>query len=184
MAADVNRNDIPYTACPNLSGSEGILRLRSEPMVTMEHQDLSLNVRADQYVATDIKNLFDVRDEVIVDLATGLMWQQSGSKEQLTYAGAKVYIEELNAGEGLAGFTDWRLPTVEELLSLIDKERYSNDLRIDPRFDSTQTWGWSADLWQKKDEVLAESAWYVYFVDGIVLLGDFDSNHYVRAVRS
>ena len=57
----------------------------------------------------------DNGDGTVSDLNTGLMWAQD--------PGAKVSFEEAVAGAGqynLAGYDDWRLPTIKELYSLID----------------------------------------------------------------
>jgi len=51
----------------------------------------------------------------VTDLATGLMWQQDPG-EKMTYAGAVAALERFD----LAGYDDWRLPTIKELYSLID----------------------------------------------------------------
>jgi len=56
----------------------------------------------------------DNGDGTVTDLVTGLMWQQD-------YSG-KMSQEEADAGAAsfhLAGYTDWRLPTIKELYSLI-----------------------------------------------------------------
>jgi len=56
----------------------------------------------------------DNGDGTITDLNTGLMWQKTpGAK--VTYADATAGAESFN----LAGYTDWRLPTIKELYSLI-----------------------------------------------------------------
>ena len=57
----------------------------------------------------------DNGDGTVTDRVTGLMWQQS-------YSG-KMSQNEAEAGASsfnLAGYTDWRLPTIKELYSLID----------------------------------------------------------------
>ncbi len=57
----------------------------------------------------------DNGDGTVTDLNTGLMWQQTPG-EKVTYA-------EAVAGAGaltLAGYDDWRLPSIKELYSLID----------------------------------------------------------------
>jgi hypothetical protein len=57
----------------------------------------------------------DNGDGTVSDLVTGLMWQQD--------PGAKMTFSEAAAGAdsfGLAGYDDWRLPTIKELYSLID----------------------------------------------------------------
>lgn len=57
----------------------------------------------------------DNGDGTITDLNTGLMWQQDPG-EKKTYDEAVSNANSFN----LAGYTDWRLPTIKELYSLID----------------------------------------------------------------
>lgn len=116
-------------------------------------------------------------DKIIFDEISCLMWQQSGSQKEMKFEDAMNWITELNR-EGLAGFNDWRLPTLEEAMSLMEPEE-KNDLYIDPIFDSEQNWIWTAD------QVQGESwAWVVYFDDGYCYYGPFYSTSFVRAVRS
>ncbi len=56
----------------------------------------------------------DNDDGTITDLNTGLMWQKTPDK--VTYEEAVADAEDFV----LAGFDDWRLPTIKELYSLID----------------------------------------------------------------
>lgn len=56
----------------------------------------------------------DNSDGTVTDLNTGLMWQQDPG-EKMTYDEA---VTKANAFD-LAGYTDWRLPTIKELYSLI-----------------------------------------------------------------
>jgi len=57
----------------------------------------------------------DNGDGTVTDLVTGLMWQQDPG-EKITYSQAVAGAEGLTLG----GYTDWRLPTIKELYSLID----------------------------------------------------------------
>lgn len=78
--------------------------------------------------------------KVVVDYATGLMWQQSGSPE-LTFGIEKrepwEYVEQLNQ-QRAGGFSDWRLPTIEELASLLEPIGRHDGLFIDRVFDKAQ----------------------------------------------
>lgn len=67
----------------------------------------------------------------VTDLNTGLMWQQNLLEDKLTYSEAKAMAETFT----LAGYDDWRLPTIKELYSLI---LFSG---TDPNVESTDTTG-------------------------------------------
>lgn len=76
-------------------------------------------------------------DLVVIDNACGLMWQQGGSSESMIFEAAKTWIDNLKE-KGYAGYHDWRLPTLEEAMSLMEPKQLNGDLYIDPKFDSTQ----------------------------------------------
>lgn len=57
----------------------------------------------------------DNGDGTITDNNTGLMWQQNLLDEKYTYFEAVTIAEEST----LAGYDDWRLPTIKELYSLV-----------------------------------------------------------------
>lgn len=65
--------------------------------------------------ATNGHNHLNNCDGTITDLDTGLMWSQVPSSS-LSWSGALAYAENLT----LAGYTDWRLPNVKELQTLVD----------------------------------------------------------------
>jgi len=59
----------------------------------------------------------DNGDGTITDRVTGLMWQQTPRLEQkYTFTEATGAVDTFS----LAGYSDWRLPTIKELYSLID----------------------------------------------------------------
>ena len=62
-------------------------------------------------------DLVDNNDGTVTDMATGLMWQRSGSDRTLSIRSARKYLQNLNKN-ALAGYDDWRIPTMEELASL------------------------------------------------------------------
>jgi len=118
------------------------------------------------------------RDEVVVDRETGLMWQQAASPEHMLYNLAAQWINNLNK-RGFAGYSDWRLPTLDEAMTLMAQAPNSAGLYIDPVFNSKQrAWMWTADRGE------ADSAWYVNFNYGYSRLNRIkSSSNQVRAVR-
>lgn len=122
-------------------------------------------------------------DKVVLDHATGLMWHQSGSEDNMPYRYAKQWVEDLNR-RGYAGYHDWRLPTLEEGASLLESTRMNGRLHIDPRFSASQWEIWTTD------EVSGFSfprAWTVEFFEGDLRghsAGGININHQVRPVRS
>ena len=60
-------------------------------------------------------NSIDNNDGTISDFSTGLMWKKDESPD-LGFEDALMYCENLD----LAGYTDWRLPNIREIATLID----------------------------------------------------------------
>ena len=116
-------------------------------------------------------------DKVVIDHATGLMWHQNGSDNYMKRNAAKQWVRGLNS-RGHAGYSDWRLPTVEEVASLLEPSEKDGGLYIDPIFSNRQEWIWSGD------EYGSEGAWGVYFSSGLVFWVNFASEFSVRSVRS
>ncbi len=116
--------------------------------------------------------------EVIYDHASGLMWQKSGSYKHIDCDKAKAYVDQLNHNQ-FAGYNNWRLPTLEEAMSLMEPTENNDRLYIDSAFDKNQVWIWTSDLYN------TSSAWVVDFSSGsYYYYNDVDfSSSYVRAVR-
>jgi serine/threonine-protein kinase len=98
----------------------------------------------------------------------------------MTWENAQAYVKQLNR-ERYAGFSDWRLPTIEELASLLEPMEKNGDLYIDPVFVPRQKWCWSAD---KVASAASRAAWYVDFHVGRVYGLSMDDDLWVRVVRS
>jgi hypothetical protein len=90
--------------------------------------------------------------EAVVDLASGLTWEKTGSRERFAASEAQRHIDRLN-GRAVAGRRDWRFPTMEEALSLQrprrDWEEYdvgpTSAPHIDGKFSDEAFVIWSAD---------------------------------------
>lgn len=125
-----------------------------------------------------------INDSVVIDTINGLMWQKSGSTKELTFKQAQKYIENLNE-QNFSGNNDWRLPTLEELLTLLLKKKSQYHLFVDSHFSNHQRLCWSSDIRAAKTPFGAHknSAWGVDFSFGYVFWGKFDSKFHVRAMR-
>ena len=160
--------------------------LRSKPLQKLSRQQVNAMLKEKGFFDSDdnktgkgLKHQYEEieRDGVklVADQTTGLTWQHSGSEKTLTFEDAQAYIKKLNS-EKHAGFDDWRLPTLEEAMSLMETEQRKGDLYIDPIFDKAQRYIWTAD---KLD---ASNAWVVYFNNGNCNNIHVYFNFYVRAV--
>lgn len=122
---------------------------------------------------------YELRDggRVVFDRATGLVWQREGSDETLRFDKAQEYVARLNEAR-FAGGSDWRLPTLEEAMSLMEPERRAGGLYLDPAFSRRQWWIWTAD------RESAVGVWVVYFYGGGCFVHvPLGGSTYVRAVR-
>jgi len=101
-----------------------------------------------------------------------LMWSESVNKH-MTWEDAIKYAKDLREG----GHDDWRLPTIEELISLIDYTK------CEPVCDGTRMN--SSNYWSSIPYASNTSdAWVVYFYYGYVYYRYKTDNYYVRCVRN
>ena len=119
----------------------------------------------------------DNKNKTVSDRATSLMWMKGGSPDAVTWADARAYVAQLNR-VGFAEYKDWRLPTIEELASLMENSWLNNDLFIDPVFDKTQRYCWSIDTRG------VNKAWKANFHLGFFIDFPMSSLNSVRPVRS
>jgi hypothetical protein len=63
--------------------------------------------------------LMDNGDGTISDKVSNLMWQRQDDDTERYWEEAKRYCSGLT----LAGHTDWRMPTLRELLTIVDKNK-------------------------------------------------------------
>ena len=110
----------------------------------------------------------------VSDIATGLMWQKATAPGTYTWAQAISYCENLTLG----GHSDWRLPTIEELDSIVDYGRVDPAIDTDYFPDTGASFYWSSTTYAYNTDY----AWSMNFIGD----GNYNYKHfynYVRAVR-
>jgi Protein of unknown function (DUF1566) len=117
---------------------------------------------------------YDIEADTVRDRATGLTWQRAVPADAFAYGGAAAYCGQLP----LAGRT-WRVPSVQELLTLIDERSPAApmiDAKAFPKTPSEPFWTSSAFSGDPG------MAWQVYFDHGWVLYNLPNTPFRVRCV--
>jgi hypothetical protein len=179
---------------PHLHSSHGklsVTQVQSIPNVSITKEEVwgfcGYSTIVHDYELMTIKG-----DKVVIDYSTELMWHQSGSDEHMSWSSerffgleyspmwnkAKRWVRKLNK-RGYAGYHDWRLPTLEEAVSLLESGKKNGDLYIDPLFSDKQRWIWTGDKYSTGE------VWAVTFdYGGVNSYGVYSRGNYVRPVRS
>ena len=142
--------------------------------------------------STPDSQLQDNGDGTITDTKTGLIWKQclegqsgsdcaSGSVETFTWQQALQRAQTVNSSGGFAGFSDWRLPTIKELISLVEHQCVGPAINLTrfPHASSDGLWSSSAVAGH------TSGAWFVSFYDGYTGWNSkFNGYSQLRLVRS
>ena len=100
------------------------------------------------------------------------------SSDSATYCNTEAFAARVNA-VGLCGATDWRVPDIEELRSIVDYSRIDPSIDTD-YFPNTRSSGyWSASPYASNSSY----AWRLYFYDGYDFHNGRYHSNYVRLVR-
>ncbi|MFT6757504.1 MAG: hypothetical protein ACJA0M_001384 [Chitinophagales bacterium] len=144
---------------------------------------------------TPDSQLIDNGDGTIFDSATGLMWKKCaeglsgadcniGVAEGFTWDDALLQAAIVNASGGIAGYENWRLPNIKELVSIVE-EACSPNINQN-RFSNAPLSYWSSTpAFHNSPLPNTATAWSVDLYSG----GDVGSNSYktnlspVRLVR-
>jgi hypothetical protein len=145
---------------------------------------------------------------MVKDNVTGLVWEVKGAKDGTKdynnandadntytwydpnfaeYPGTpgdgtdtQDFIDKLNAS-AYGGFSNWRMPTVKELTTLVDRGRTSYPYINTVYFPTTQAnWYWTSSSYGGG----SSNAWYVLFNGGGMDGRNKFESRYVQAVRS
>ena len=169
-------------ALPNIVIQKPILQTPTQQIITPIHPDDEL----DKGVWTDPNTgLMWARISIGQQWINGI-WQQwingkcVGDAKGFNWEDAKKECQNFR----LAGFNNWRLPTIDELKTLMIQEKSGYNCPSNTLFQPKENiWG---DYWSGSPNAdYNNRAWYVHFNNGNLYycLKHYD-NFYVRAVRS
>jgi hypothetical protein len=120
----------------------------------------------------------DHGDGTVTDARLGLMWSRATLNPRET---GHVEAERICAELVLGGYSDWRLPSIEELFGLVDRARSEPaiDTAIFP--DTRIDWYWSST----RAAWTPSSLWILFFGTGLSSTTPADDylGAFVRAVR-
>lgn len=113
-----------------------------------------------------IAGMVDNNNGTVTDTSTGLMWQKA-TAGTYTWQAALKYAEDFD----LEDYNDWRLPNINELLTLVDDSSYDPAI-YEPFKDTTGNSSyWSSTTYPEDNmDASPEYAWVVEFSEGRVRL--------------
>lgn len=116
----------------------------------------------------------DAATGIVADSTSGLEWQDNETGTTTNWQGAIDRCEALELGD----HSDWRLPNLNELRSIVDRSKINPAIK--DGFDHTSSdYYWSSTT----SEYIKGVAWDVNFNFGNVLNAYKNNNFYVRCVR-
>ena len=126
-----------------------------------------LSVQANEFYRDDVK-------DTVIDKKRNVMWQDDISVIDIekTYKDAQEYCENLD----FSGYTDWYLPDVSELKSIVKADNYPR--AIFKTFNNV-----ASDYYWSSSEHGSDYAWIVLFIyEDVVYYHKTDTNN-VRCIR-
>ena len=184
---DIDEKEDPNVLCTGQTKCYG----NTKEITCPASQDENFFGQDAQYTAENgycLKKSLTASGDIVTDNITGLVWQRNlpasysgctGNEGSLClHNEAASYCENLNYG----GFDDWRLPTPNELATIIDFGKSSPAVDSDKfPVPATKRYFWTSEK-SLYSTVNSPKIWYVDFENGTTTEGD-EKAKYVRCVR-
>ncbi len=115
--------------------------------------------------------------EMAIDDRTGLTWQDNRfvDSERVTYTQAEKLCKELRLGK----HDDWRIPTIKELISIIDYKKYDPAI-LDGFSIAESNYYWSSTQYMGDPD----KVWGIDFKDGATDANGKAYDRHIRCVRT
>lgn len=139
------------------SGSDGWYATQATPLVGVERS-------------------FTRSNGIVKDNATGLEWQDESIMDTgVSFSSANVYCTNLV----LASYSDWRLPTIDELFTIVDRSKI-NPSAFDAFMNKKADYYWSSTNYISDSNY----GWMINFDAGKDIVSPTSTSGYVRCVRA
>ncbi len=112
--------------------------------------------------------------DVVINNHSNLEWQDDSVGDKMMWREAIDYCENLTLNSN----SDWRLPNINELKSVIDKSRYAPAV-VSAFTNMTSDQYWSSTTYEPSKT----RAWIVSFIDGKEGAGNKTYSKHARCVR-
>lgn len=143
------RSRVIWTVPADLNGKTVSISMHDFPCIKSGLKNAPVRVKKLKGLRfTDNLDPAGTGDTVINDNTTGLFWWVPPAPLVLDWQGALDHCATtLNSGSGYAGYKTWRLPTVNDLVSIIDfnlQNPATSMPRITTPAEEKQHWAWSS----------------------------------------
>lgn len=124
-----------------------------------------------------INVVFSLASDVVIDNKTGLIWQDDRAAKyiQKDWQGALNFCSELR----LAGYDDWRLPTIKELETIVGASPRNMDIKKEFKNIGGSGYYWSSIAHESNEAF----AWMMNFKRGYEYKNYKTYERHIRCVR-
>ena len=156
----------------------GVIYLKSDT-------EINISLKKIKKSLISSNNSSNLKDKVWIDPDTGFMWQVDIPKKRYNWWDSKSYCKNLN----LSGYNDWRLPSIDELKTILTKNYYRSLSTINRAYIKKELLN---SIYELKNPIFWSSTPYVsffekglivYFNNGCEHESDKSDTYYVRCVR-
>ena len=129
------------------------------------------------YIMAIASSIAMAEPTMVKDPANNLIWEDTlhVSEEKLTHKEAKSYCQALKLG----AYENWRLPTLTELISLVDYRKYKPAILKEFKHVDNDTLYWSSTVSARTND----DFWGIIFRDGATKTESGLYGRYIRCVR-
>ncbi len=140
------------------------------------------SVKDDGYYQRGVIRSYGRSGDIVIDNATGLEWEDNETVLEKWEDGSSYPAAEYCDSFDLGGYDDWRLPSMQELLTIVDVSQYNPSLTEGIfSYISLNNHYWSSTAFSKTG--YSNYVWFLHFGTGSTSVKHKSDDAYVRCVR-